>query len=283
MIKKFIISIILIVFALFLYEGKNKTLISSTAGAPAKNSGSPGDGQNCATSCHGGPAKTVNGWITTNIPSAGYSPDSTYTITAKVLCVGKTVFGFQVSPQDAIGNLKGTLFVTNATTTQTMNSPGMTDHKYMTHRAAGTTGTSGSHNWTFNWKAPVSALATTVTFYGAFLANTGNGIDSVFLCSKTYNKFTGIENYSNSDFGLSLFPNPVSDKLTISFDHSVSEMVDISIYNMNGKQIAQLENAKCPSGNFIRTYNLTSKLSKGTYFVRIMIGNKSSSKKIVVI
>ena len=55
MIKKITISIGLIVFAIFLFDGINKTLVSSTAGAPAKNTGSPGDAQNCATSCHTGP------------------------------------------------------------------------------------------------------------------------------------------------------------------------------------------------------------------------------------
>ena len=283
MIKKITLSIVLIVFALFLYQGINKPLISSTSGAPAKNTGSPGDGQNCATSCHSGPTKNVTGWITTNIPAGGYTPDSIYTVTATAVCAGKPIFGFQISPQDNIGNKKGTLLVTNPTYTQIFSTPSTTDNKYITHKGPGTTGSTGSHTWSFSWKAPAVALATTVTFYGAFVANSGGGADSVFLCTKTYSKITGIDNYSNSDFGLTMFPNPINDKMTINFVSSVSEMVDISIYDINGKLITQLEKTKCAAGKFSRTYNVINKLSKGTYFVRVLIGDKSSSQKIVVL
>ncbi|NVO01351.1 MAG: T9SS type A sorting domain-containing protein [Bacteroidetes bacterium] len=282
MIKKITISIGLIVFAIFLFNGINKTLVSSTAGAPAKNTGSPGDAQNCATSCHTGPATTVSGWITSNIPVSGYLPDSTYTITATATCAGKTIFGFQISPQDNIGNKKGTLLVTSATTTQTVSTTGITDNKYMTHRAAGTTGTTGSHTWSFNWKAPSIANATAVTFYGAFVAATAS-TDTVFLCTKTYSKATGIENYSKNDFDMDIFPNPTTDKITISLANSASEMINIFIYDINGKQVAQLEKSNSTSGKFHKTYSITNKLSKGTYFVNVLVGEKNSIKKIVVL
>jgi hypothetical protein len=285
MIKKITISAVLVVFVLFLYQGINKSLLSNQAGAPAKNTGSPGDAQNCATSCHNTPTAptTVTGWISTNIPAGGYTPDTIYTVTVTATCPGKTIFGFQISPQDNIGNKKGTLLITDPTNTQIISTPPTTDSKFITHKTPGTTGSTGSHTWTFMWKAPNPTLATNVTFYGAFVAATGPTTDSVFLCTKTYSKVTGIETYSGSDFGLTMFPDPVIDKMTVTFFNSNSEMVDICIYDINGKQVAQLEKTKCASGKFTRTFDLTNKLSKGTYFVRVLIGDKSSSKKIVVL
>ena len=77
-------------------------------GAPAGYTGSPGDAQNCTKSgCHNGTAATVSGWITSNIPPAGYTPATTYNITVTV--TGSGNHGFEVSPQNVAGTLLGTL------------------------------------------------------------------------------------------------------------------------------------------------------------------------------
>ena len=77
-------------------------------GVPAGMTGSPGDGDNC-TSCHGGTATTTASLITSNIPASGYIPGATYTITATNSLTGSGKMGFEVSPQNAAGDLLGTL------------------------------------------------------------------------------------------------------------------------------------------------------------------------------
>jgi len=124
-------------------------------GAPPAKTGSPGDGSNC-TECHGGTATSVTGWITSNIPSGGYTPGQTYQITATNQLTGSGKFGFEVSPQNAAGTLLGTLAA--GTNSQLVGS-----NKYVTHTNANTTVSS----WTFNWTAPAAGTGT-VTFYGAF-------------------------------------------------------------------------------------------------------------------
>jgi hypothetical protein len=125
-------------------------------GAPAGYTGSPGDGQNC-TSCHGGSASTVSGWITSNIPAAGYTAGTAYTITVSVTGSTSLRKGFEVSPQNIGGTLLGTL--TAGSGNHTTGSG-----KYVTH-------SSGSYSnpatWSFTWTAPVAGTGT-VTFYGAF-------------------------------------------------------------------------------------------------------------------
>ena len=123
-------------------------------GAPAGYTGSPGDGHNC-TSCHGGTATTVSGLITSDIPAQGYTANTTYSITATV--TGSGGKGFEVSPQDAPGNLLGTLAAGSG-------SKLVGSGKYVTHNApvGGSTAT-----WVFSWTAPASGTGT-VTFYGAF-------------------------------------------------------------------------------------------------------------------
>lgn len=127
-------------------------------GAPAGMTGSPGDGDNC-TSCHGGTATTTASLITSNIPASGYIPGTTYTITATNSLTGSGKMGFEVSPQNAAGDLLGTL-------TAGPGSKLVGGGKYVTHSNANST----TNSWTFSWTAPVAGTGT-VTFYGAFARN----------------------------------------------------------------------------------------------------------------
>jgi hypothetical protein len=140
---------------------------SNAAGAPAGCSGSPSDGTTCANSgCHTGSNVTkITGWISSNIPAAGYTPGKTYQMTAKAVYIGRSKFGFEVSPQDLAGNIMGRLTPINGSTQ--VRTPG-----YITHTTSGNTGTD-SIVWTFNWTAPAYGSGGFI-FYGAFNCANGN-------------------------------------------------------------------------------------------------------------
>ncbi len=125
------------------------------SGAPAGYTGSPGDGSNCS-SCHGAAATTTAGWITSDIPAAGYTPGQAYQITATNNMAGSGKYGYEISPQNSTGTLLGTL------TTGT-NSKLVGSGKYITHSSA----SSSTKTWTFSWTAPAAGTGS-VTFYGAF-------------------------------------------------------------------------------------------------------------------
>jgi hypothetical protein len=167
------IAIFLAVTVFIFVDAVNNFSLSSSSGAPAGRTGSPGDGNlTCAVSgCHlpGPTPATMAGWITSNIPASGYVPGNTYTITATATRPNHVRFGFEVSPQSITGTLLGTLIITNTTETQLVGA-----NKYVTHKLAGTTG-AGSKTWNFNWTAPVAGTGS-VTFYGAFNVanNSGN-------------------------------------------------------------------------------------------------------------
>jgi hypothetical protein len=152
--KKIVLSLFLsfVVFSVFNLLSPNA--ISNPTGAPAGNTGSPSDGTTCAESCHGGSAVTQAGLITSTIPTAGYTPGTTYTITASISGSGNK--GFQVSPQNTAGTLLGSLIA--GTGSQIVGI------KYVTHSSAKS---STAASWTFQWIAPAAGTGS-VTFYGAF-------------------------------------------------------------------------------------------------------------------
>jgi hypothetical protein len=186
--KRKIIALTLCITIITIFIGSiyNNGHTNST-GAPSGSTGSPGDGGNtCAVSgCHSGiSVGTKFNVFTSNIPSEGYVPGTTYTITATVRSSpSRNTFGFQISPQTNTGVLVGTMISTSAGTKLTGAG------KYLTHSTTGI-GTNGVKSWSFNWVAP-SAGTGNVTFYGAFNHANGNGGtsgDSIFKSTYVINE-----------------------------------------------------------------------------------------------
>lgn len=158
----------------------SQQLISSPDGAVSGVANDPLGGSVNCTDCHSGNAYIRNGWITSNIPSNGYAPNTTYTITATMFSANRTKFGFEISPQNSAGIKLGTLVITNPTETKLVGSS-----KYITHTTQGNNGFNGTKTWTFNWTSPASNFGQ-VTFYGSFLGANNNGGtsgDSTYITS----------------------------------------------------------------------------------------------------
>ena len=144
-------------------------IIANSSGSVGGKSGSPGDGGSTCTDCHAGSATAVTGWINSNIPPEGYTPGTTYNITAVGNHTGVVLFGFELTAEDAQGNKVGTLTVTDPLQTQLTNS-----NAAITHTINGITPVGNMKTWNMGWTAPAEAMGE-ITFYAAFNAADGNG------------------------------------------------------------------------------------------------------------
>lgn len=245
---------------------------ANATGAPTSNTGSPGDGTNC-TSCHTGSASSQAGLITSTIPMTGYVPGQTYTITGSITTSGKTKFGFQVSPQNASGDLKGTMTVTNSTNTQLISSG-----KYITHKFSGTNFSSGTATWSFDWTAPAAGSGD-VTFYGSFNSTNSSSTttgDIISLSSLTVSEdlTTGIADMGEELNVISVYPNPVTDKIFVKNTADANAVMDVSILDVNGKVVKQ-------SGNLQNNQAIDlTELANGYYMVRIETSEGTLIKRI---
>jgi hypothetical protein len=79
---------------------------------------------------------------------------------------------------------------------------------------------------------------------------------------------------------LSVYPNPVSDRLNISFNLPGPELVVIEIYNMNGQLVYQAAET-ANNGQNMQTISL-SKLPSGIYTLRLSSENGLNILKKVV-
>lgn len=248
------------------------TADGNAGGSNPGYAGDPSGGnKTCANSgCHTGTPTTEIGWITSNIPLAGYTPDSTYTITA-TMTRGNTKFGFQISAQNSTGTQKGTL-VSTGTETKTLSSG-----KYITHTSTGTSGSNGTKTWTFDWTAP-AAGGGDVTFYGAFNASNGNTFqngDTIFKSQTTVSEnLTGIEEWNLANT-MSVYPNPVSDKFAVHCNEIGVAIEQINIIDLNGKVVTAINNITAG-----KTIDIST-LSAGTYLVEIETLKGNVFKKII--
>ena len=69
-----------------------------------------------------------------------------------------------------------------------------------------------------------------------------------------------------------MFPNPANDYL--NFANNSSQKLDVQIFDMLGKSVLRLENARNPVN--------ISELNSGVYFVHIVLGTQKSTKKLIV-
>ncbi|MEO5571492.1 MAG: kelch repeat-containing protein [Bacteroidia bacterium] len=84
-------------------------------------------------------------------------------------------------------------------------------------------------------------------------------------------------NFANE---LLVFPNPTNSSLTISFQSSSKQYIELRIYNTLGKQI-YVEKEEIAAGKFEKKINV-EKLSDGIYFLQVKMKEGVISKKVVV-
>lgn len=88
------------------------------------------------------------------------------------------------------------------------------------------------------------------------------------------------------DILFTIQPNPVSEILNINYNVPVKSNTKLSVYNMQGQQLAVLLQGVKNKGNYSIMWDLKNmnglKLKKGLYFLQFSTGSGSSVKKVIV-
>jgi hypothetical protein len=80
-----------------------------------------------------------------------------------------------------------------------------------------------------------------------------------------------------------VYPNPVASEINVSYHLNKEVNVTIKIMDFLGNEITTLLSQKIPSGNQDHTFNISSKLNSGLYFIRFIAGNETIVKRISVL
>ena len=80
---------------------------------------------------------------------------------------------------------------------------------------------------------------------------------------------TGSEDLASYDVPLTVFPNPVTEGVNLTFDKKTNGTWHAMIYNETG-QIIDLQSINAPQGNVIHRIALDKSLPSGNYFINIL-------------
>lgn len=72
-----------------------------------------------------------------------------------------------------------------------------------------------------------------------------------------------------------VYPNPVEDELNLSYHISKDCQVTIRIMDVLGNEITTLFSQKLTAGDQTNSFNISSRLNSGFYFVRFVAGNET--------
>jgi len=274
MIKKFTLLLV-VVFAGSMWLDLNyNTAHTNPTGAPAGNTGSPADNGSCGTSpaCHNNPnPSNAPNLLVSSIPAAGYTPGATYTFIVSFSGTGNK--GFQVSPQRPNGQYMGTLI---NTTTSGSGRTQIVGTKYITHGLAQSV---ASGNWTFNWTAPAAGSGP-VTFYGAYVSGRfgTHGKTAVTYQENLSSSVNEIAKINR----LIIFPNPVTDKINLTFNTESNQLVRINVFDITGKSMLKLYEGQESQGEHTKSFELADRLNTGMYFITLEKGDKKLTQKFLV-
>ena len=260
------ITILVLTASLFLtvdFEYGHHSLYANAGGSPGGKTNSPGDVQNC-TQCHTGNLNPGNATtsITSTGLSAGYTPGQTYTINAAIAGTSSSKIGFEVTVESDANNSKvGTITITDAPRTKTVNGGNAITH----NASAGTAAVSGANAWSFDWTAPTAGTGN-VTFHGAFNVTNGNlntQGDEIYtaIFSVQESITTNLDDLA-TDSKIVLYPNPTINGFGIS---SSAKIETIQILDLSGKVVFT------ESNNF--NHINTNELAPAIYFVKIITKN----------
>ena len=128
-----------------------------------------------------------------------------------------------------------------------------------------------------------TASSNAISTSGAYQTAYAGGEDAFF--AKFHEHNSGINSPVNSDlYGLSVYPNPFTDKTLVGFSLPASGHVKITLMDVNGKILSVPADRTFGSGKNEIEINATKVgLVSGTYFVNMEINGEVINKKIVVV
>ena len=90
-----------------------------------------------------------------------------------------------------------------------------------------------------------------------------------------------VEQTSIGELEMTIYPNPASQEIHISFNVIVNQQVKIDLIDLKGKRVATILN-KNISGEQLLYYHLPAYVSKGIYFIVIKTANSQAVRKLIV-
>ncbi|MDD3559224.1 MAG: T9SS type A sorting domain-containing protein, partial [Melioribacteraceae bacterium] len=91
-----------------------------------------------------------------------------------------------------------------------------------------------------------------------------------------------VTNNNEYEISLSNYPNPFNPETTISYSISNSSLVNITVYDLLGRKIAELTNEKKEAGSYEVNFNAEN-LPSGLYIYKLTANENIVTKKMLLL
>lgn len=142
-----------------------------------------------------------------------------------------------------------------------------------------------SYNWDFgdasnsSQQNPIHIYATNGTYNVKLIVTNTNSCKDSSSTSTVIN--SNIQSISTSVNGIEVYPNPYNGNTTLNYTITESSLINIEIFDITGRKIATLLNAKQSAGNYQLPINTGNQLSGGVYTIRLTANGETLSLRIV--
>jgi len=233
-------------------------------------SGAPGSRGQCAASCHGGSGGTIQ---VSGFPTQ-YLPGQQYTINVSRVS-GSSINQFNGSVRVATGSQNAGV-IAASTGTITYNVAEETNGI----RLASANQTSA----TFLWTAPQPGTGSVRLYLAGMQGTSMSGANTNLVLTAT-EQTTGIDGgfqVARDYYLLNNYPNPFNAQTLICFTLPKAQNVEIAIFDIAGRKIADIFNGYLNAGDHSTIWNAAASPS-GIYFCRMSTRANSLTKRIVLI
>ncbi len=97
----------------------------------------------------------------------------------------------------------------------------------------------------------------------------------------TASSTVGVKPFLKEVVELSVYPMPVQNQVTISFELKAAAQVQMEVYSLTGQRVAQVINTQYPAGVHQYSWN-AEMLETGMYLLRMKAGTNASTVKMIV-
>lgn len=284
--KKYIVLAVLLGLSVLSFQFTYK----KSAGAHPGSTGAPGDNTCAKVGCHTGAAVVYNDTIVNKLifseADSTYLPGQTYTITIKTENPGKQRFGFEFQAiTDATSLEAGTVVITDLVRTHEVTHMVGSDFRTSaTHNLVGTPELSPGYNeWTFDWTAPATNVGDIVFYYATNSTNNNNAASGDRIFNNTFRLKISPMFYINELVdvsGANAYYNSESNHIVLNYVLKKDNKVSIRVYDSFGREVFKQNNRMKSVGEQKEELSLKNKPLTGMYYVNIVVGNKSFTKKI---
>lgn len=260
---------------------------SALCDAPLVGGHTGAPGETSCTGCHGGTANTGPGMLSFDLGGiTQYVPNQTYTGTVKLNQTGVNKFGFVSLALQNTGNTTIGAFSLIDTARTRLFVDG--SRNYVGHTPCGADATpADSILWQFKWTAPAANVGNITLYLGSLATNHNHATsgDNTYTSSIILTPAaTSINEIPGIVSELNVYPNPVSDYLSLSFQMHISEIVSIELVDINGRNIEVFKWELMPPGIIKKSIDIKDKnIKPGIYFMKVWVGDKFISKNISIL